>query len=374
TYNRDSSRRILVTKPLPGSDWLGLLIRSGFSVDVCTMPQPILDEATLRLLLGERCEGVIGQLTENWGEELFAALSRAGGKAYSNFAVGYNNVDVDAATRAGVAVGTTPGVLTETTAELAVALVFAAARHTYEAEQFMRGGRYAGFLPQLFVGKRLRGSTLGVVGTGRIGQAFARMMVEGHKMNLIYFSFHRNVALEDYVQAYSAFLVSRGESPLSVRRVATVEELLCEADVASLHVALSDDTLHLIDAPKLALMKPDAILVNTARGPIVDEEALVAHLRTHPDFVAALDVFEREPLAAPGLLDLPNAVCLPHIGSATHWTRAGMAKLAACNVLGALLGYPVFKENDVAAFVDASLDDVPKACPSILNAEALGME
>jgi hydroxypyruvate reductase 1 len=309
-------------------------------------------------------------LTEPWGEDLYAALKAAGGTAYSNYAVGFNNVDVDAATRHGIPVGNTPGVLTETTAQMAVALTFAAARRVGEAERFLREGRYKGWLPSLFMGNLLWRKTVGVIGAGRIGAAFAQMMVEGHKMNLVYYDPHRNETLEDHVANYSKFLESQGRTPVSCMRSETIEELLQEADCVSIHTILDDSTHHLINAERLALMKSDAIIVNTSRGPVIDEAALVAHCQNHPDFKAGLDVFEDEPEMKPGLAELDNVVIVPHIASATSWTRQGMATLAASNVAAILLGYPAWQRPDILVFLEGQ---APKAAPSIVNAEALGI-
>jgi hydroxypyruvate reductase 1 len=191
------------------------------------------------------------------------------------------------------------------------------------------------------------------------------MMVEGHKMNLIYFDLAPNKALEQYLADYSALLVANGEPPVSCRRVETLEELLAASDVVSLHTVLDDSTVHLINADRLARMKPDAILVNTSRGPIIDEVALIEHCGANPQFTAALDVFEVEPAMKPGLADLDNVVIVPHIASATRWTREGMATLAAANVAAILAGYPVWESSDIMPFLSG---DVPKAAPSIVNA------
>ena len=320
--------------------------------------------------MGQQCDAVLGQLTEDWGDELFGALKAAGGTAYSNVAVGYNNVDVDAATKHGIPVGNTPGVLTETTAQMAVALTFAAARRTGEAERFLRSGQYKGWLMTLFLGELLWRKTVGVIGAGRIGANYARMMVEGHKMNLVYYDIYPNQKLEDYIAAYSDFLISRGEEPVSCKRVNSPEDVLREADCVSVHTVLDESTHHLINAERLALMKETAILVNTSRGPVVDEAALVDHCRRHPDFRAALDVFEDEPDMKPGLVDLDNVVIVPHIASATRWTREGMATLAASNVAGLLTGYPVWNRPDILPFLES---DSPKAAPSIVNSEELGI-
>lgn len=343
-------------------------------MEVCTAPDTILAVPQIKGLIGDRCDGVIGQLTEDWGPDLFGALKAAGGTAFSNYAVGYNNVNVPAATAAGIPVGNTPGVLTETTAELAAALTLAAARRVPEADVFMRAGKYKGWLPTLFVGSLLQGKTVGIVGAGRIGAAYARMMAEGHKMNVVYYDPYPNARLEAYIAAYGDLLEAHGEPRISITRVPTVDDLLPLADVLSLHCNLDADTRHLINGPRLAKMKPTAVLVNAARGPVVDEAALVAHLKANPDFRCGLDVFEDEPAMAPGLADCPNAVIVPHIASASLWTRAGMATLAAANVAGRLRGAPSLKPGaDVLPYVDGPLDAVPQASPSIVNAGDLGI-
>jgi hydroxypyruvate reductase 1 len=355
---------------LPGERWLQILTEADCKVEICISPD-ILTTEQIKEAIGSRCDGAIGQLTEEWGEELFSALKAAGGKAYSNYAVGYNNVDVDAATGQGIPVGNTPGVLTETTAEMAVALTFAAARRVVEADRFMRAGSFHGWLPTLFLGELFWRKTVGIIGAGRIGAAYARMMVEGHKMNLIYYDPYRNKALEDYVPAYAEFLKTRGEQPVSCVRAESADEVLEEADVVSLHPVLDETTHHLINKERLSLMKERAILVNTSRGPVIDEAALVAHCKGHPNFRAGLDVFEEEPAIKPGLEALDNVVLVPHIASATIWTREGMATLAASNVAAILLGYPVWQEGDISPFLG---DEPPKAAPSILNARELDMQ
>jgi hydroxypyruvate reductase 1 len=183
THNPAGSKRVIVTKELPGTLWLQRLMRANCKVEVCTSTD-VLSVDEIKTAIGSQCDGMLGQLTEDWGDALFAALKAAGGTAYSNVAVGYNNVDVDAATKHGIPVGNTPGVLTETTAQMAVTLTFAAARRTGEAERFLRAGKYKGWLMTLFLGELLWRKTVGVIGAGRIGATYARMMVEGHKMNL----------------------------------------------------------------------------------------------------------------------------------------------------------------------------------------------
>ena len=369
THNPAGNKRVIVTKILPGTLWLRRLTGAGCKIEVCTSTD-VLSVDEIKAAIGTQCDGVLGQLTEDWGDELFAALKAAGGTAYSNVAVGYDNVDVDAATTNGIPMGNTPGVLTETTAQMAVTLTFAAARRTGEAERFLRAGKYKGWLMTLFLGELLWRKTVGVIGAGRIGATYARMMVEGHKMNLIYYDIYPNKDLEDYIAAYGDFLKSRGEEPVSCKRADTAEEVLQHADCVSVHTVLDESTHHLINAESLALMKENAILVNTSRGPVVDEAALVAHCRKHPNFRAGLDVFEDEPEMKPGLVELDNVVIVPHIASATRWTREGMATLAASNVAGILSGYPAWNQPDILPFLE---EESPKAAPSIVNAKELGI-
>jgi hydroxypyruvate reductase 1 len=367
-HNPGGKLRVVVSKDLPGSRWREILAAAGCEVCVSTSRE-VLSVEEIKEAIGERCHGAIGQLTEAWGGELFEALARAGGRVYSNYAVGYDNVSVPEATGRRIAVGNTPGVLTETTAEMAVALLFAAARRVPEADAFLRSGKFHGWLPDLLLGKRLWGGVLGLVGAGRIGAVFAKMVAPGHSMDVLYHDVRTSEALEDFFRRLSTLRRELGERPLECRR-APLEEVLERSDAVSLHVLLDSSTRHLIDARRLSQMKADAILVNTSRGPVIDEKALVEHLRRNPEFRAGLDVFEREPELAPGLRDLPNAVIVPHVASATRWTREGMATLAASNVAGILQGYPVARELSVEEFLSGPL---PRKAPSIVNARELDL-
>lgn len=364
--NPNGSKRVLVTKELPGNRWRTILEETDCAIEIC-QSREIVSNDELERAIGTQCDGVIGQLTENWNAALFQALRNAGGKVYSNYAVGYDNVDVAAASEQGIAVGNTPGVLTETTAEMAVSLTYSTARRVVEADEFMRNGKYHGWLPDLFLGNRLWKKTVGVIGAGRIGSAYARMMVQAEHMNLIYYDIYQNKQLERDITAFSKYLESRGEEPVQIKRAESVEELLTESDVVSLHPVLNDKTYHLITTDRLAEMKLDAILINVSRGPVVDEQALVEHCRQHPDFRVGLDVFEDEPEMKPGLAALNNVVIVPHIASATRWTREGMAVLAASNVAGILNKYPAWESEDIMPFLG---EESPKAAPSIINAQA----
>jgi glyoxylate reductase len=238
------------------------------------------------------------------------------------YAVGFNNVDVAAATERGIAVSNTPGVLTDATADCAVGLILAAARRLCEGDRAMRAGEFTGWEPGYMLGLELTGALLGLVGFGRIGQAVARRAL-GLGMRIAY-STDVEVTLDDD-------LVGRvTEVP--------VADLLASADVVSLHVPLTESTHHLINEPALRSMKPTAYLVNTSRGPVVDEPALVRALREGWIAGAGLDVYENEPELAPGLRDCSTAVLSPHLGSATVATRAAMARLTAQNTIDALDG------------------------------------
>jgi hydroxypyruvate reductase 1 len=366
-HNPSGKKRIIVTRDLPGSEWKEAFTEADCSVEILS-GNYTLTTGELCAAIGDRCDGILGLLFDQCNDGLFEALANAGGKVYSNYAVGFNNIDLPAATRRNIAVGNTPGVLTETTAELAVALTFAAARRIVEGDLYTRGGKFTAWMPDLLLGELLWRKTFGIIGAGRIGASYARMMIEGHKMNLLYYDNHPNAALEIFLNRYASFLQDQGEEPTRWKRVPSIEELLKESDVVSLHVPLTQSTWHMIDQSRLSLMKENAILVNTSRGPVIDEKALVTHCKTHPHFRAGLDVYEDEPVLAPGLQNLENIILLPHVGSGTLWARRNMALIAALNIIGILKNYPVWHHTDMIPFLRS---DRPHATPSILNAKEL---
>ena len=265
-------------------------------------------------------QGIVAQLTDRFNAEQLARL--AGVRVISDVAVGYDNVDLEAATRHGILITNTPDVLTDTTADLAFALMLATARRLIEGDRYVHSGQWRRWAIDLLAGHDVHHKTLGIVGMGRIGQAMARR-ARGFSMRILY-SDARRVA-EETERALELEWVDR-------------ERLLRESDFVSLHVPLMESTRHLIGAPELALMKTTAILVNTSRGPVVDEAALADALASGRIGGAGLDVFEREPEVHPGLLKLDNVVLAPHIGSATIDTRRGMSMLAARNCAEALEG------------------------------------
>jgi hydroxypyruvate reductase 1 len=365
--NPSGVKHILVTRSLPGQEWLSILSEAGYRTEVWVSGK-ILTKGEIIERIGNNCTAVIGQLTEKWDAGMFGILKGARGIAYCNYAVGYDNVDVEAATQKNIAVGNTPGVLTETTAEMAVALTMACARHIAEADIFARNGKFKGWLPDLFLGRRLWKSTLGIIGTGRIGASYSRMMVRAFQMNLIYFDNKKNISLEADLQTFNEYLLKSGSEPVQITYAHSAEDVLREADVVSLHVPLNSDTHHLISKPQLLKMKHDAILINTSRGAVINEADLAKHCKTNPDFTAGLDVFEFEPIINENLMKLTNVTMAPHIASATRWTRENMAKLAALNIKGIIEGYPVWDKGGIDPFLG---DAPPKAIPGILNNSVL---
>jgi glyoxylate reductase len=265
------------------------------------------------------CDGLLCLLTDRIDREIIAAAPKL--KIIANYAVGYDNIDTEAARARGIIVTNTPGVLTEATADLAWTLLMSAARLVPAGDRLVRSGQWQGWDPGLLLGSSVFGQTLGIVGAGRIGTAVA-LRAQGFKMPIVYTSRSRNPQLE---------------AELGARRV-ELNELLTSADFVSLHLPLTEATRHLIGPRELDLMKPGAVLINTARGPIVDEAALAAGLQSGRLGAAGLDVFEQEPAVHPALLELENVVLLPHLGSATRATRSRMAAIAAQNLLAWIEG------------------------------------
>jgi glyoxylate reductase len=261
-------------------------------------------------------DGIVCVLTDRIDADLLKAGAASRLRVVANVAVGYDNIDVAAARELGIVVCNTPGVLDDTTADLAFTLILAAARLVHDAETDLRVGRWPGWAITQYLGRDAHNATLGIVGYGRIGRAVARRAA-GFDMRVLHHT-RTDTGQPGYV--------------------ADLDELLRESDIVSLHVPGGDATRHLIDARRLALMKPTAVLVNTARGPVVDEEALADALHAGRLFAAGLDVFEREPVVHPKLLDAPRTVLLPHIGSASQATRTQMARLSSSAVATVLAG------------------------------------
>lgn len=309
---------VFVTRALPGPVLEEL--RRAFEVEV-NPEDRALTAQELRAGSAGR-DGLISLLTDRIDDDLLAAAGPQL-KIVANVAVGFNNVDVAAATRRKVLITNTPGVLDDATATLTMALLLAAARRLAEADAYIRAGKWKGWTPDFFMGLDVDGKTLGIVGAGRIGRNTARK-ARAFGMRILYCGRRRDEAFEAETGAQHR----------------DRDALLAEADYVSLHLPLNEETRHFIGARELSLMKPTAVLINAARGPVVDERALVEALRSRTIWGAGLDVFEHEPELAPGLAELPNVVLAPHIGSATPATREAMARMAARNVIEALNGRP----------------------------------
>ncbi|MDP9483969.1 MAG: D-glycerate dehydrogenase [Chloroflexota bacterium] len=313
--------RVFIARVIPET---GLRrIQERCETDVWPEDRPAPRDELLRRVAG--CDGILTLLTDRVDEELLHAAG-PGLRVVSNLAVGYDNVDVAACARRGIAVGNTPGALTETTADLAWALMLAARRRLAEGDRYVRAGEWQTWGPNLFLGSDVHGATLGIVGFGRIGQAVAHRAV-GFGMTVLYAS--RTRAPESVETALAA-------------RFVELDELLSESDIVSLHCALTPQTRGLIGRRALERMKPSATLVNTARGPVVDQAALYVALRDGVIAAAGLDVTDPEPISPDDpLLSLENCTVVPHIASATHATRARMAEMAADNLLAGVSGQPL---------------------------------
>ena len=325
----DASRssRIFMTRRIPEAGF-GILRDGGAAVTVGQNDeeQGLAKEA---VIAGVReTDVLLSLLTEPIDRDVLSANPKLLGVA--NYAVGFNNIDVKSATELGIPVSNTPGVLTETTADLTWALILAAARRIPEAHNYMVAGRYKLWGPNLLLGADVspggsgRRKVLGIVGYGRIGAAVAKRAM-GFDMDILAYDPHNSAGIE-----------ADAKDPMLHVRGVTLDELLRESDFVSLHPLLTPETHHMIGEAQLALMKPTAYLINVARGPVVDEAALVRALQRNQIAGAALDVYEHEPAMAPGLAECQNAVLVPHIASASQDTRDKMATMAATNAVAHL--------------------------------------
>jgi glyoxylate reductase len=312
--------QIYVTRHIP-TVGIDLLKAAGHTVDVSEKDGVLTKEELLGALSQKPYDAVISLLTDAINKEVFDTVPTA--KIFANYAVGYNNISLPDAAAAGVTITNTPGVLTDTVAEFAMSLILAVAKRIPEADAFTREGKYVGWAPELFLGSDLKGKTLGILGAGRIGYEVAMRAHHGFGMKVIYNDIKRGEELEKNTGA-------------EYRE--TTEDVLKEADVVSIHVPLLPSTEHLMNAERLRMMKPTAYLINTSRGPVIDEVALVEALKTGVIRGAGLDVFEHEPVLAEGLKDLPNAVITPHIASASQETRDAMSRIVAEDVIAFLKG------------------------------------
>ncbi len=307
--------KIFVTRKIPKA---GLeLLKEDHEIDVFPQDRIPKKDEIIKGLKGK--DGLLCLLTDPIDKEVINSEPNL--KMISSYAVGYDNIDVNAATKRKIPVSNTPGVLTDATSEMAWALIFSVARRIVEADKFTRAGKYKGWGPMLMLGQDVANKTLGIIGAGRIGTAVALKSM-GFNMRILYVSNHKNGTLEN---------------KLNTKKV-ELSKLLKESDFISVHVPLSKDTFHLIGEKELKMMKENAILINTSRGPIIDEKALVKALKNKWIFGAGLDVYEHEPDITDDLKKLDNVVLQPHSASATFNSRTKMSILAAENMIAGLKG------------------------------------
>ncbi len=309
------SKQIFITSTIPDVG-IQLLKEKGYAVEVRSGDSLLSQEELVSLLKQKSYDAVITLLTDRVDATVFDAAPTV--KLYVNYASGYDNIDVVEAAKRGITVANAPADgSAEAVAEHTIALMLALAARIVEADQFVRDGKYQGWRPTNFIGSDILGKTLGLIGAGRIGNRVAHY-ARALGMHVTYHDTVRNEQLERDCDA---------------RHAASIEDLLSTADVVSLHVPLLDSTRHLIDEKGLSLMKPTAFLINTSRGPVIDEIALEEALRNHRIGGAALDVFEFEPKTVPGLTERENVILTPHIASASREARDQMAEVAALNVI-----------------------------------------
>lgn len=309
-----SRPKVLVTRSIPESGVV--ILKRRFRVDINKETRDLTRSELLNRLSG--AFGVVAMLGNRFDRDLIFRLDTV--KVISNFAVGYNNVDIQAATEKGIAVTNTPGVLTEATADLSFGLLLSVARRIVEGDMFVRARKFKGWAPMLMLGHEVSGKTIGIVGAGRIGTAVA-LRAKGFGMRILYNSHRRNSRLD----AIGGVQVRLGE-------------LMRESDFISVNVPLTAETDGLIGRSEIGLMKRSAVIVNTARGEVVDEAALISALKRGRIAGAGLDVYANEPKINPDFHKLSNVVLAPHLGSSTFETRAKMSELAALNVIAVLRG------------------------------------
>lgn len=319
-------KRIFVTRKIPQVAF-DMLKEKGYQIDLGTYTVPPTKKQLISYLKSKAKKGIVYDailtlLTDPVDKELIDALG-PNVKIISNYAVGYNNISLEDAEKKNITVTNTPGGFSDCIAEHTVALIFALTTRLVEADTYVRKGKYKGWDPMIFIGTDLSGKTIGILGAGHIGERVAKHLGKGFDMSVLYYDVKRNETLE---KEYGAVFC------------ATPEEIYAKADIVSLHVPLLPSTKHMINEKTLKMMKPSALLINTARGPVVDEQALVKALKEGVIAGAGIDVFEFEPKIAKGLTKLSNVVLTPHIASARTSARNEMATLAAQNIIDVFEG------------------------------------
>ncbi len=311
-------KSVFITRKIPDIG-ISMLTNRGYAVDVSPLDRPLTKQEVIVALKAKPYDAVLTLLTDTIDAEVFAAAPSV--KIFANYAIGFNNFNVEEGKKRGVYLTNTPGGGADRVAEHAWALILALSCRIVEGDTFLRAGKYKGWDPMIFHGTKIAGKTMGLIGAGRIGTEVARIASRGFGMRVVYHDITRNEKIESI----------HGASFWPM-----IEDVMKQADVVSIHVPLNESTHHLINESHLKLMKPSALLINTARGPIVDEAALVNALKNKVIAGAGLDVFENEPALTPGLVGLSNVVITPHIASATEQARLDMAILSAQNIITTL--------------------------------------
>ena len=315
--------KIYITRKIPEIG-IKMLKDKGYEVDISQKDRVLSKKELIKYLKIKPYDAVLCLLTDKIDGDVFDAAPNA--KIFANYAAGFDNIDMETAKKRNIMVTNTPGVLSEAVAEHAVALMLAIGRRIVESDKFIRAGKYKGWAPMLFLGDGIFGKTVGIIGLGRIGTKTAHIVSQGFGAKIIYYDIRKNEEFEK-------------EFPHgSIEFKPNIDEVLKEADFVSIHLPLTEQTKHIINKEKLAMMKPSAYLVNTSRGLIIDEAALAEALKNKIIKGVALDVFENEPKISKGLFKMDNVVLTPHTASATEETRSKMAEIAAQNIIEALEG------------------------------------
>ncbi len=316
---------IFITRKIPEIG-ITILKEKGYGVTVGKWTKPPTKRQIMRALKADRYDAMLTILTDQIDKDVIDLAKKQGVRIIANFAVGFNNINVPYAMTAGITVTNTPGHFSDCIAEHTVALILGLTTRMAEGDRYTRKGKYKGWDPMNLIGTDLSGKTLGLIGAGRIGARAAAHLIRGFDMKCMYYDVKRNEAIEAEFGADKMVFMP------------TVEQVLKEADIVSLHVPLLPSTTHLMNAERLAMMKPTAFLINTSRGPVIDENALVDALKRKVIAGAGLDVFEFEPKLAKGLARLENVILTPHIASARESARTEMATIAAQSIVDVLEG------------------------------------
>ncbi len=315
--------KIFVTRHIPGPG-IDLLKNAGYELKINEEDRPLTEEELLGELSSNQYDGVLSLLTDKIDAKVFDSAPNI--KIVSNYAVGFNNIDLEESKKRNIVISNTPGTSTNAVAEFTIALAMNIAKRVDEGDQFIRDGKYKGWNPNLLIGEEILNKTWGLIGAGRIGGRVAEILSKGFGMKIMYHDIKRNEELE---KNYGAEFKEN------------VEDLIKESDIISLHVLLDESTKHLMNKERMAMMKSTAVLINTSRGPVVDEVEIVEVLKNKKIRGFATDVFEMEPNLAEGLKELPNVVLTPHIASATEEARNAMSVQAAENLINFFEGREV---------------------------------